>query len=291
VTWDSWGQLVGQLFSGGWLIVLITCLAVITLNRNTLGRTRSRTPTMLSATRMVDLVVLMGWLLTPLALLTGYSLLIGPLLLDRYLLFSGVAAACLLGVGVAAAFRSSLAVDSAGVRMLGVGLLTIGLIAGGIHNVGLGALRPATKNEDLRAAAEWIRDRQLVDDGIVFTPTWSELGMRWYLSEAGSTGGGRVSPTDLLADPTQSAAAAGSLWSPTRPDPTDSGGQFDQATTRIFVVGYPGDPTWEPVPDVGSGPARAIQRCWTLNDQDNFGISVQLWVRPQSTASTAECLD
>ena len=227
VTWDSWWQLVDRLISSGWLIVLISCSALIVLSRIV-----NRTPTTLSSTRQVDIVVLTGWLLAPLALLTGYSLFIGPLLLDRYLLFSGVAAACLLGIGVAAALKSSLDFDSICLRVLGVALLTGALLTGVLQNVERGALRPAAKSEDLRAAAQWIRDRQQVDDGIIFAPTWSELGMRWYLGDAKVAGGGPVSPVDLLADPTKSATAAGSLWSPTGPEPADARGHFDPAAAR-----------------------------------------------------------
>jgi hypothetical protein len=56
---------------------------------------------------------------------------------------------------------------------------------------------------------------------------------------------------------------------------------------RIWVVGYPGDRTWEPVPEVGHPLAALIRTCWARAGDTDLGIVVEEWVRPAERSSDA----
>ena len=230
----------------------------------------------------VDLAVLIGWAALPLCALAFLSLVSTPTLVARYALSSAVPMAALAGIAVSRAVAGIRTRPRAVASFVATAVLLIGLVGAGGLYVRAGALRPADKPTDLRGAARWVLDHEHDGDGILYAPTWAEMGMRWYLVDSAN----RRPPTDVTAQSTTSASAAGSLFTPTI-DPTSARARL-AALRRIWIAGYGNETPWQPVPEVGIPLAMLVRRCWTPVDQHRFGITIELWARP-ATVKAAGC--
>ncbi len=253
-------------------------------------RARPRRPAAARATNdradrsdRVDLAVLLAWWLGPLLVLVGWTEVAVPAFTPRYVLPSAaggaVAAAVLAGLAVAAAGRVG--------RMATVVVLAL-LVAGTAVGVDrardAGAVHRATRVEDLRAAAALVAARAAAGDAVLYAPTWTEAGMRWYLVEG--PGAPADPPPDLTAG-ARSATAAGSLWTP----PTGRVEAWSRlaGVERVWLVGDPSDRTWEPVPEVGHPLASRVRACWTQVGTTDLGVVVEEWIRAPGQPSDGSC--
>jgi mannosyltransferase len=277
VGWVVYSFGTGVLTKGG-LIVFASCLAAIVIVL--VARASIRVPESL---RAVDLLVLTTWSFGPLLAFCLYSLVASPLVLDRYLLFSSTGFASLVGCLAVVAWASIRGISSyrTSLRRAAIVLIVIGLSLSILQNWRSGAFRAAPKPEDLRAASSWITSRELAHDGVLYSPTWAEAGMRWYLSESASKEDVLI---NLTAENGASAIHAGSLWTPSSQRKISLDSDFP-SVGRVFIVGYPQNDNWTPVEDVGSDIALAVRRCWTPIEKANFGIDVELWVRSNGSCS------
>ncbi len=227
--------------------------------------------------RAVDLVVLAGWAGGPLVVVVAISVVDAPLLVTRYLLPSAVACAVLTGIAASAA------VDAVGrwrPRTMGSTLaglvLLLGIAGGALLDVRGGALRPAPKPDDLRAAADWILAEQQPTDVLLYMPGWAEFGLRWYLVERQPVLPG---PVDVVADLSTTAIDVGHHRTPaTNPDAAVE--RLTRAD-RAWIAGYP-DEALQPGDDLQFALAATVRSCWTLLEQRSFGLVVELWAAPPS---------
>ena len=266
----------GILTKGG-IAVVASCMAAIVIAL--IAKATIMVPMSL---RAVDLLVLISWSFGPLLVFCLYSLVAAPLLQPRYLIFSSIGFASLVGCLAAIAWASVVGRRSyrTSLRRSAVVLIIAGLSTGIILNYRAGAFRAAPKEEDLRAASNWITSRELANDGVLYAPTWAEAGMRWYLSESAPKGEG---PINLTAEKDASAIEVGSLWTPSSRGEIALDSDFP-SVRRVFIVGYSGG-NWIPVEDVGSDIAIAVRKCWMPIEAADFGIEVELWVRSSRSCS------
>lgn len=243
----------------------------------------------LARTTRLDLLVLGGWLAGPSIIMLAYSLASKPSLLPRYVLPSVQAGAVLLGVATDAVLdawraRHGRTTTADATIVLVAGL--IGLIAASVLQ---GALRPAPKSEDLRAASRYLLAHDEPGDAILYAPTWAEAGMRWYLVEHPAAANAVDGPQDLSRDPSTSARAEGRLFSP----PLDEDAIRAALVThdRVWIIGYPNRSKWQPVPERGMDLAAEVRSCWTEVSQRKRGISIQLWQRPAGLPAGQICPD
>lgn len=230
-----------------------------------------------------DLWTLVLWAVGPLVVLTVGGWLYKPMLTLRYVLSSAVAWALLAGVAVAVAWEL-IAGRKVGRIVFACGLAAIAVVAG--------SLSPVAKIEDPRGAAEWIAHDYQPGDAIIYSPSWCEPAVRWYLSESPDSAvlpdGGPVN----LAAGEKSARDADSFWTPSRPDLVglvkSSGidGEFERLVAgraRIWLVSIPAreDEGWDPIPEVGVPLGRALSSSWTDARSKDFGaMKVTLYTRP-----------
>jgi hypothetical protein len=57
----------------------------------------------------------------------------------------------------------------------------------------------------------------------------------------------------------------------------------------VWIVGYPSDRTWEPVPEVGHPLAARVRACWVPVGATDVGVVVEEWVRPSVVDTAADC--
>lgn len=250
------------------------------------GRARPPSPTGAVASALpdrLDVAVLVAWWIGPLLVLAVWTELAVPAFTPRYLLPSAaggaLAASALAGLAVAAARP---------IGRLGTVLVVALLVAGAVVGIDrardAGAARRAARTEDLRAAAALVASRAGPGDAVLYAPTWAEAGVRWYLVER--PGAPADPPADITAG-ARSAVAAGSLWTPPT-GPVEAWSRLAGAE-RIWLVGYPADRTWDPVPEVGHPLAARVRACWVHVGTTDLGVLVEEWVRPPGRPSSGTC--
>ena len=129
-------------------------------------------------------------------------------------------------------------------------------------------------------------------DAIIYSPSWCEPAVRWYLSESPDSAvlpdGGPVN----LAAGEKSARDADSFWTPSQARsrrPCEILGhrrEFERLVAgraRIWLVSIPAreDEGWDPIPEVGVPLGRALSSSWTDARSKDFGaMKVTLYTRP-----------
>ena len=189
------------------------------------------------------------------AVLLAISWLGPPVYVERYVL----AAAPMLALGVGAAV--ALLPRS---RIVAVAMVLVALT--GLPAAWTG---PASKTEDLRAAAAALRGSARAGDCVAFSPGWSRVGLDHYL---------RPDPVllDVALDPGPEPVG---LFAVERPEPDVEA--VLRGCTRVWVAGYPGPVGgWRPVPEVTTAALAAVAPEFTPAPPTRFDdFSLTLWVR------------
>ncbi len=212
--------------------------------------------------REARLVALLGAAPAAVLVIAGFTL---HLLGSRYFFYVVLTSACAAGIGLAAA-RS--AVVKAGAACL----LGLAVAFSATHIVTLDYVQ-----EDLRSATAYLLAHDRPGDVALYDPDWARPGMEYWLGRAGGQ-----QPEDIAVRPGTVPARTGNLFLPERPAAEIEA--ILAAHTRVWVVGYPGQP-WRPTPNVGGDIGQAAQRSWITVDHKKFGeIELLLLQRPEASS-------
>jgi mannosyltransferase len=240
---------------------------------------------MLARATRDDIVVLSVWGVGPGLFLTLYSWLVSPLSLEPGALSSVLAFAILVGIALDAVVAMCASTDRTPARGVTAPYvaLAVGATAMVAASVAAGALRPAPKAEDLRAATAYLVAHRKPADAVLFSPSWAQHDLQWYLGDhpLGTT------PLDVAAVPGRFAADTNSLFEPTL---TPSTIRRDlRPVDRVWVIGY--ETTRHPAPDPGIRIIDEIRLCWNnLYDQPiGRDMELQLWQRAPGQPVTLVC--
>lgn len=178
-----------------------------------------------------------------------------PIYVERYVLPSAAMLALVAGAAVRSVGRPA-------------------LVAGAVVLVGLSGLPaawagPASKGEDLRAAAVHLSGAALEGDCIAFDPSWARIGLDHYLS--------RIGPVALRDVALLPGAAPVGLFPAERSAPEVQAALA--ACSRVWVAGYPGPVgAWRPVPEVTGAALAAVRPGFTAAGPVSFGdLTLTRW--------------
>lgn len=140
-----------------------------------------------SAQRRWRLGFAAAWFVLPIMLVFVFSLLVQPLFLSRYLIVAVPGIVMLAAAGLI--WLRSHALSAAALAVV---------VAFGIADAS--SLAHAWPIDDFRGATEHVLARQRAGDGILYEPSWGQLGFQYYLQLRHVPG-----PTTLALDPKQLA--------------------------------------------------------------------------------------
>jgi mannosyltransferase len=201
------------------------------------------------------------------AVLLTVSWLGHPLYVERYVL----AAMPMLALALGAA-----------VRLLPATVWVAG-IALAVALTGLPAAwtGPASKSEDLRAAAAYLDGAAVAGDCIAYDPSWARLGLEYYLRSPG--------PWDVALDPGPEGHDPVGLFPAERPEADVVA--ILRGCPRVWVAGYPGPVgRWRPRPEVTGAALAAVRPGFVASAPMGFGdFTLTLWTsdpRPAAVITT-----
>ncbi len=173
-----------------------------------------------------------------------------PLYVERYVLASVPMLALTAGAAVALL---------PGQRIVSAAMVLVALT--GLPTAWQG---PASKTEDLRAAAAYLDATARPGDCVAYAPGWARLGVAYYLRGAlRDVALDPVPPAGLFADELPQEQVVANL----------------RACGRVWVAGYPGPVgAWRPVPEVTTGALAAVAPDFVVGAPVRFDdMVVTLW--------------
>lgn len=274
------GSAVGLVTIGGLVLIVGAIPGLILLARQWReGRQAAGSGARPASQAAFDLVAAALWAVLPFLALVVYSFVVAPSFIPRYYLTATPGASLVVALVVSAAVRGIRARSGRPLARFALTAIVVASLVALTLPFARHQLH-VVHNEDLRGAAAFIMRHEEPGDGIVYSPTYAESGLRWYFDDGRDTSG---SPRDLQAAPGETAIGAGSLWTPTEPVGTPLRSEFT-GVDRVWVAGYTHYQSWTPVPDVGTPAARAVEKCWVPGVTDDGAFDVQLWTRPTGPA-------
>jgi hypothetical protein len=140
---------------------------------------------------------------------------------------------------------------------------------------------PASKSEDLRAAAAYLDGAADAGDCIAYAPSWARLGLEYYLRSPG--------PRDVALDPGPAGHEPVGLFPAERPEADVVA--ILRGCPRVWVAGYPGPVgRWRPVPEVTGAALAAVRPGFVASAPMGFGdFTLTLWTsdpRPAAVTTT-----
>jgi len=229
-----------------------------------------------------DVVVLVAWSAGPTLVLVIWSLVVTPSLESRYVLSSVLPIAVLVGLLADLLAGTAEAAQSGTTRRALLAVLAAGACALAVGSLLFGALRPAPKEEDLRAVSRYLVVHSHPGDGLLYAPSWAQEDLSWYLVDPLGT-----PPRDLGAVPVRPADDVDSLAAPVR-TPAQIADAL-RSTDRVWLFGYPAYS--RAAPDPGTPIAARIRECWQQLEEvrPGGGVELQLWQRPAGTSRHTLC--
>jgi len=197
------------------------------------------------------------------AVLLAVSWLGHPAYVERYVLASVPMLALAAGAAVA--------------LLPGTRTVTAALVALTMAGLPAAWQGPASKTEDLRAAAGYLHATARPGDCVAYAPGWARLGVGYYRRRTGPGPDLR----DVALDPGSAGRQPAGLFAGELSPPRVVANL--RACGRVWVVGYPGPVGgWRPVPEVTTGALAVVRPAFTVGTPVGFDdVVVTLWSRGQ----------